>query len=412
MVEDLFLKIILSLAIGALVGIEREQRAKGEIAQGIRTFMLSSLLGFLSTYFSVLFQSFLIFYITFIFAGILTTLAYLRKTKAGHVGQTTNFALLLTFLLGTLVYFDTFPFYLSVSLAILLTFILSSKEILHTFSQHLTKEEVWNAVFFAVLSFVILPILPNRTIDPFNSINPFLIWSSVVIVLSLSFIAYILMKIFGPKKGIILSGILGGIVSSVAVTISMANDAKKNKKILFSAIFSIIVASSTMFLRMFFISSIFNYNLSFRIFAPLTILSLLGYFCALSYIEKIKKEKPKLILRSPLELKTALRFGLFFMLTMIFISITKSYFNENVVYPIALITGLADVDAIVISLSSLALTSISPSVAAKGIILAALANTFSKWLLTFWLGTRKMAFDVGKVFLVLILFGIAFLFFI
>jgi uncharacterized membrane protein (DUF4010 family) len=129
-------------------------------------------------------------------------------------------------------------------------------------------------------------------------------------------------------------------------------------------------------------------------------------------MEKIKKEKPKLILRSPLELKTALRFGLFFMFTMILINITKNYFSETVVYPIALITGLADVDAIVISLSSLAVTSISPSVAVKGIILAALANTFSKWLLTLWLGTRKMAFDIGKVFLALVVFGTAFLFFI
>jgi uncharacterized membrane protein (DUF4010 family) len=412
MVEEIFLKIILSLAIGALVGIEREQRAKGEIAHGIRTFMLSSLLGFLSTYFSVLFHSFIIFYLTFIFSGILTALAYYKKTKAGHVGQTTNIAFLLTFLLGTLVYFDKFPFYLSISLAILLTFILASKEILHAFTKHLTKKEVWSAVFFAILSFVVLPILPNRTIDPFNSINPFLIWSSVVIVLSLSFAAYILMKIFGPKKGIILSGILGGIVSSVAVTISMANKVKKNNKIFFSAIFSIIVASSTMFLRMFSISAIFNYSLSFRLFAPLAVLSILGYFCALGYMEKIKKEKPKLILRSPLELTTALKFGLFFMITMMIINISKNYFSEAVVYPIAIITGLADVDAIVISLSSLALTSISPSVAAKGIILAALSNTFSKWLLALWLGTKNMALDLGKVFSVLILFGIAFLFFI
>jgi uncharacterized membrane protein (DUF4010 family) len=220
------------------------------------------------------------------------------------------------------------------------------------------------------------------------------------------------MKIFGPKRGIILSGILGGIVSSVAVTISMANDAKKNSKIFYSAIFSVIVASSTMFLRIFFISSIFNYNLSFHLFAPLAILSILGYFCALGYMEKIKKEKPKLILRSPLELKTALRFGLFFMLTMMLVNVAKNYFSETVVYPIALITGLADVDAMVISLSSLAFTSISPSVAIKGIILTAIANTFSKWLLTFWLGAKKMALDVGKVFLVLILLGIAFLFFI
>ncbi|MEM5879369.1 MAG: DUF4010 domain-containing protein [Candidatus Aenigmatarchaeota archaeon] len=412
MVEELFLKIVLSLGIGALVGIEREQRAKGEVAQGIRTFMLASLLGFLSTHFSFLFQSFLPFYIAFCTAGVLTALAYLRKTREKHVGQTTNFAFLITFLLGVLLYFDTFPFYLSISLAILLTFILASKEILHTFSKHLTKKEIWNAVFFAVLSFVILPVLPNHTVDPFNSINPFLIWSSVVIVLSLSFVAYILMKIFGPKKGIILSGILGGIVSSVAVTISMASDAKKNKKIFYSAVFSIVLASSTMFLRMFFVSIVFNYNLAFQIFAPLAMLSVLGYFLSMSFLDKIKKEKPKLILRSPLDLKVALRFGVFFTIAMMVINIAKNYFSETVLYSIAFITGLADVDAIVISLSSLALTSISSTVAIKGIILAAISNTFSKWLLALWLGNRKVALDVGKVFSVLILVGAAILFFI
>ncbi|MEM5766092.1 MAG: DUF4010 domain-containing protein [Candidatus Aenigmatarchaeota archaeon] len=410
MVEEIFLKIILSLSIGALIGIEREQRARGEVAQGIRTFMLSSLLGFLSIHFSFLFQSFLPFYIAFIFVGILTALAYLRKTKE-HVGQTTNFAFLLTFLLGTLVFFDKFPFYLSISLAILLTFILASKEILHTFSKHLTKKEIWNAVFFAVLSFVVLPILPNYPIDPLNSINPFLIWSSVVIVLSLSFAAYIIMKIFGPKKGIIISGILGGIISSVAVTISMSSNTKKNKRIFYSAMFSIILASSTMFLRMFFLSTVFNYSLILMLL-PLVVLSILGYFFAFTFIEKIRKEKSSLVLKSPLDLKTALRFGVFFTLTMVLINITKNYFNESIVYPIAFITGLADVDAVVISLSSLAFNTISPSIAAKGIIIAAISNTLSKWFLALWFGTRKMVFYLGKVFLALVLVGMVTLFFI
>ncbi|MEM5829748.1 MAG: DUF4010 domain-containing protein [Candidatus Aenigmatarchaeota archaeon] len=410
MVEEIFLKTILSLGIGALIGIEREQRAKGEVAHGIRTFMLSSLLGFLSMQFSFFFQSFLPFYIAFIFTGILTTLAYFRRERE-DVGQTTSFAFLITFLLGALLVFDKFPFYLPISLAILLTFILASKEILHTFSRHLKKEEVWNAIFFALLSFVVLPILPNRPIDPFNSINPFLIWLSVVIVLSLSFFAYILMKIFGPKKGIILSGILGGIVSSVAVTISMATDAKKNKKIYHSALFSIILASSTMFLRMFFLSIIFNYTLV-PMLLPLVALSILGYFLAFGFIENIRKEKTSLILRSPLDLKAALKFGLFFTLATVLINITRNYFSERIVYPIAFLTGLVDVDAIAISLSSLAFTSISPSVSVKGIIIAAISNTLSKWLLALWFGTKKMAFDLGRVFLVLTLIGITILFFI
>jgi uncharacterized membrane protein (DUF4010 family) len=412
MVEEIFLKILISLGIGALIGTEREHRGKGELAQGIRTFMLASLLGLLSTYFSTIFHSFLIFYISFLAVCTLTVLAYMNKIKSKHLGLTTEFAFLITFLLGVLVYFDNFPFYISISLSIFLFFTLASKELLHAFSKHLTKEEIWNFAIFAILSFVVLPILPNKPIDPFNAINPFMIWASIVVVLSLSFVAYILMKIFGAKKGLILSGFLGGIVSSVAVTISMASQAKKNKKILYSAIFSILIASSTMFLRMFFLSTLFNLKLAPFLFFPLATLSILGYFSSLGFLEKVEKEKPKMMLKSPLDFKVALRFGIFFISSLFFVHVTKNYFGEMVIYPIAFITGLGDVDAVTISLSSLAYTSISPGVAVNGIILAALSNTLSKWLLVFWLGNREMASNIGKTFLALMIVGAIILFFI
>jgi len=406
MMEDIFLKIIFSLGIGALVGVEREQRIKGELAQGIRTFMLASFLGTLSSYFSSMLQSFIPFYITFIVMGMLTTLGYLNKTKRNkQLGMTTEFAFLLTFLFGVMIFYDSFPFYLSVSAAILLTFILASKELLHAFSKHLKSGEVWNAVLFAILTFIVLPILPNRTIDPFDAINPFVIWAGVVVVLSISFAAYILMKIFGAKRGIILTGLLGGLISSMAVAVSMANDSKKHKRILYSATFAVLLASSTMFPRVLIISGIFNYSVALTLFVPLAIIGVLGYILAFSIFEKILKEKPKLALKSPLDLKTALRFGFFFTVILFLSSLARNYFGESAIYPIALLAGLVDVDAITISFLSLALTSLSPAVAVKGIIIAALANTFSKWLLIFWLGNRKMAGIIGKIFLVMIVVG-------
>lgn len=405
MIPDIFLKIILSLGIGALVGIEREHRGKGELAEGVRTFMLASFFGMMSSYFSYFLQSFIPLYISFISAGVLTALAYMNKVKTKHLGLTTEFAFLLTFLIGVLLYYDSFPFYLSISAAILLTFILASKELLHTFSKHLTNKEIWNAVFFAILAFIILPILPNRTIDPFNAINPFVVWASVITILSISFAAYILMKFFDARMGMILTGLLGGVASSTAVTVSMANNVKKHNRMLYSAIFSMLIASSTMFLRMFFVSSIFNFGVASMLFIPLTILGILGYLLSLSFFEKTMKEKPKLVLKSPLDLKTALTFGLFFTIILFLSNLAKNYFGESAIYVIALLAGLVDVDAVTISFSSLALTSISPIIAVRGIILVALANTFSKWLLVSWLGTRKMTIAVGKVFLALIIVG-------
>ncbi|MEM7826487.1 MAG: DUF4010 domain-containing protein [Candidatus Aenigmatarchaeota archaeon] len=411
MVPEVFLKFVLSLGIGALIGIEREQRGKGEFAQGVRTFILASLLGTISAHFSFLLNSFLPFYIAFVISGILTTLGYINKSKKKRYGLTTEFAFLLTFLLGVLVYFDNFPFYISISLAILLTFLLASKELLHTFSKHLKREEIWSAVFFAVLSFVVLPILPNRYVDPLGIFNPFLIWASIVAVLSISFIAYILIKIFKGREGVILTGILGGMVSSTAVTISMIEEVKKNKKILEIAVVSILLASATMFLRVFFLASIFNFNLLPLLFQPFFILAILNFLPAIYLSRKTRGKKSPMILTSPLQFKVAFFFTALLLLTLVLIHLVKLFFGEEAIYLISFLAGLANMDAITISLSSSAFSTISPSIAVKSLILASISNTFSKWLLAFALKQREIAFSIGKIFFFLILASIAMLFF-
>lgn len=196
----LFQKIILSLTIGALVGIEREKRGRGELAEGLRTFMLVCLFGVLSGVFSDVLHSDLPFFAAFFAVGALTVLAYVAKTKRRHLGLTTEMAFLLTFIIGIVIFFDNYPYFLSISLGILLTFILISKEFLHRFAKQLKIKEIRDAVCFAVLTFVILPMLPNRTIDPFNTLNPFLIWLSIVLVLSISFVGYVAMESFWSKK--------------------------------------------------------------------------------------------------------------------------------------------------------------------------------------------------------------------
>jgi uncharacterized membrane protein (DUF4010 family) len=406
----LFQKIILSLAIGALVGIEREKRGKGELAEGLRTFMLVCLFGFLSGLFSDMLQSHLPFLIAFFSVGILTVLGYIAKTKHGHLGLTTEMAFLSTFAIGIVIFFDSYPYFLSISLGLLLTFILISKEFLHRFAKHLKIKEIRDAVIFAILTFIILPMLPNHTVDPFNALNPFLIWLSIVLVLSISFVGYIAMKIFGTGRGLALTGLFGGLASSTGVAIAMAETVRRNKRILYSATFAVIIASSTMFLRMIAVSSIFNFEVGLRLLLPMLIFAFAGYLLSLKSWKKILKEKTILSIGSPLSLKPALKFGILFTIILFVSNLAKNYFGPTGLYLIALIAGLVEVDAITISYSSLALSTTSPPlVAVNGILIAALSNTFSKWLLVNWFGSKRMGLEVGKVFSVLIGLGLLFL---
>ncbi|HLC39568.1 MAG TPA: DUF4010 domain-containing protein [archaeon] len=414
MVEEIFLKIILSLALGALIGIERERRGKGELVEGLRTFMLISLLGMLTVYFSIeLLNSILPVFIAFIFVGLLTTVGYYVKTKGGkgkHIGMTTEIAFLVTFLIGLFVYFDAYPYFISVSLAILLTLILVSRESMHRFAKHVKEKEIWDAIIFAILTFIILPILPTKLVVLGVDLNPFVIWLSIVFVLSISFAGYILMKVLGTRVGLGLTGLFGGLASSTAVAVSMAEKSRANKRIVYSAAFATIIASSTMFFRVVALATIINTEVALLLILPLGILGVVGYLMSYFMWKKNSREQAKVEIGSPLALKSALQFGIFFTVILFFANLVRTYVGEIGIYLVSLFSGLVDLDAINISLSTLAISSITPAIAARGIILAALANTASKWFLTRWLGSRAMSNEVGKSFAVIITVGIVLLF--
>lgn len=404
----LFQKILLSLAIGGLIGIEREKRGKGELPEGLRTFIIVCLFGVLSGLFSDIMKSNLPFLIAFISIGILTALGYVQKTKHGHQGLTTEMAFLSTFAIGIIIFFDSYPYFLSVSLGILLTFILIFKEILHRFAKHLKIKEIRDAVIFAILAFIILPLLPNTTIDRFNALNPFLVWLSIVLVLSISFTGYIAMKIFGARKGLALTGLFGGLAGSTPVSIAMAEDVRRNKKILYSAAFAVAIASSTMFLRIIAVSSVFNFEIGLRLILPMVILALSGYIMSFKCWQKTSKEKATFSVGSPLALKSAFEFGIFFTIVLFASNLAKNYLGPAGLYLVAMMAGFVEVDAVVVSYSSLAaLGSVfSPMVAVNGILIAAISNTFSKWLMVNWFGSRKMGSEVGKIFAAPIVLGL------
>ena len=410
MATDILIKLILSLALGALIGIEREKHGKWELIEGMRTFMLVSFLATLSAYFSEVLNSILIIIIAFIFKGLLTILGYLSKIKHKHVGLTTEVAFLLTFVIGLIVYSDSYPYYLSIASGLVLTLILASKGRMHHFAKHLKEKEIWDAIIFAIITFVILPILPNRTIDPFNSFNPFLVWLSIVLVLTISFVGYIAMKIFGVRKGIALTGLLGGVASSTALSVAMAEETRKYPRIFNSAAFAICLAGSTMFLRMLAMDFVINTDVAMKVVIPLAVLGIVGYVLSL-FILKNKKNEQKINVSSPLAFKSAFSFGIFFVLVFFISRLAENYVGNAGILLFAFLAGLIEVDAINISFATLAITTITPAVAVYGILLAAIANTVSKWGLAKYFGTTALAKDVGKVFIFLVGIGVVFLIF-
>lgn len=408
MATDIFIKLILSLSLGALIGIERERKGKGEHIEGMRTFMLVSFLATLSSYFAEFLNSIWIIFIAFSFVGILTAFGYLSKTRKKHFGLTTEIAFLLTFMIGLIVYSDNYPYLLSISSGIALTLILASKGRMHHFAKHLKEGEIWNAIAFAVITFVILPVLPNQLF--LNFFNPFLVWLSIVLVLSISFVGYIAVKVFGVRRGIAVTGALGGLASSTAVTVAMSEDTKKFPKIFNSAAFAIALASSTMFLRMLAIDFVVNANVAINLIIPLVVLGVLGYFFSFSMWKKSKIQK--INLNSPLSFKSAFSFGVFFIIVFLISRLAENFLGSAGILIFAFLAGLVEVDAINISLATLALSSLSPLTAVQGILLAGIANTVSKWGLSKFMGTADLAKDVGKVFIFIVVIGLALLYFV
>ena len=337
--KEILLKVAISLVLGAIIGIEREKRMKESFA-GFRTFMLACLLGFLSSYVSNLLSINLLPHSLF-FIGVLAAINFYRKViyKRGK-GITTEIAFTLTFLIGVILYHESYPFILSTALALLLTLILALKESLHDFAHKVTKTEIVDFVIFGLVAFVVYPILPGPPIDPFGVLNLKFIWKALVAIFGLSFLVYSIFRIL-KTKGIFLSSILGGLINSIYMSNFFSTKLKK------PIIYPYMASVSSMILRVFLLSVIINPtltspNLSFLLTA------LFGYLISylLSQKNERRNEKVRVEMKSPLSFKFLAFyipvFTLLFFLANI-ISKNLGLFGSKIM---ALVVGLIDTSSL------------------------------------------------------------------
>lgn len=399
----LFQRFGIALVLGLLIGVERENEKSGAFA-GIRTFPLISLMGCTGAMISQLFVPWTFAMAFVILAALVITAHILASPK--RTGITTEIAALLTFLFGGLVWWQMTPLALALSFATVL--LLATKKPLERISQKIGQQDIAAALQFGLITLIILPVLPDRTFGPLDVLNPYNIWLMVILIAGINFIGYVLIKILGARQGILLAGILGGIGSSTAVTLSFT--AKSKKELALAPLFAlgIVIASSIMFIRVLVEAFTVNPSVGKILSIPISCAGISGLLCCvLVWFFKIKNlektsEKEDIKTSNPFELWPAILFGLLFAVILFVSKGAQNLFGTSGIYFSSIITGLTDVDPITLSLSSLAGETITDTVAARGITLAALSNTFVKMLITFTGAPRliKYAFPIFSVMIV------------
>ncbi|WP_135823702.1 MgtC/SapB family protein [Halorussus ruber] len=401
-------RVFVAFAIGALVGLEREQAESGGTFAGSRTFPLFAVIGALVyAFFPALLP---------VAVGAITlalTVAYAGKIWIERdIGLTTLTAAILTIFLGALTTHSERGAELAVIVGGAVTVLLSAKDAIHDFVDQVGEEERRATSKFILVAVVVLPVLPDRELDVLAGLNPQYVWLMVVFVTGLSFAVYVLSQIVGPKRGIALTGIVGGFVSSTATTVSMAEQTADAPSLYHVSAFSIVVASTVMFPRAVVEVAFVNPALLPQVVIPLGAMTITGALVAAGLYWRSTTENPNVVeidITNPFRLRTGLFFGVIFALVLLVSESADTWFGVSGVYVTAFVSGLADVDAITLTLSTLAREgSITPTVATTGIVIGAIANTLVKAGLVWVLGTRQLGKVVTGLLGLVSVVGIAF----
>jgi uncharacterized membrane protein (DUF4010 family) len=402
----IFQRILLSIAIGSLIGLEREHHAKAtkQTFAGLRTFMLTALLGVLTPYVSDILGNQIPIFLGF--GAIITMMLasyYASFRKHGSIGMTTEVAFLITYIIGLLFFYESAPFFIPISVGIIMTIILFAMKPLHEFAHAVKENEIRDAVIFAALVFIVLPLIPNQPVDPWGALNPYLIWVSMVVLMSLSFASYLALKLLGDRIGLGLTGFFGGLISSTSTAVEMGEVMKENKNVVKSAVFAMIVAASTMFFRLSVVAGVFNYDIALSLAPWLVIMGAAGIVLSIAAYRRIGKEHAHVEFSSPISFKMVLKFMIVFVGIMFFSSVTQSYL-PSAIYLIAALSGIFDVDAITISLVSGSML-LPTDVSINAILIAVIVNTISKAVLGRWIGGKNTGHEIEKVFIPLTIFA-------
>ena len=414
--QELLTRLGLALAIGLLIGVERGWRerdqAEGERTAGLRTFALVGLLGgvWAALHATVGPLPFAAAFLAF--AGGFTLFKWRESEREGDFGATTLVAALLTFSLGALAVLGSMT--VAAAAAVAVVTLLAAKRWLHGWIATLTWEELRATLILLVMSFVALPVLPDRGFGPYGALNPHALWLMTIAIAGVSFIGYVAVRVAGTRYGTLVAGVAGGLVSSTVATVDLARKAREQPGTSRIELAGALAASSIMFLRILVIVALFGASHLALLAAPLTVAALVLLGASLAFGARWTEEggedtggKP---FRNPFELVAVLRFAAMLAVILVASKWLVALFGGRGAVGAAAFAGLADVDAITLSITQVRGAAITAQEAAWAIFVAALANSVTKTGIALYIGTPGFGLRYGAVTLAAIVAAAALLF--
>lgn len=411
-ISFIFQQLGIALVLGLLVGLQRESVAS-RIA-GLRTFPLVTVFGLITALLAQTWGGWMIV------AGLVSLAVLIFSGKMAESdegkpdpGLTTEVALLLMYGVGAylMIGYREIAIAMGGGIAVLLHF----KGQLHNVVMRLSDADLKAIMQFALISLVILPILPNNFYGPngYDVFNPRNTWLMVVLIVGINLSGYIIYKFFGDKVGVLLAGLLGGMISSTATTVSYARRTAQAAEANVPAAIVILIASCVVFARLLLeIATVSPVFLPAALGPLLTMMIVLALVTLVLWLVKHDEIDDMPDPENPSELKSALLFGLFYSVILFAVAFAREKFGSSGLYFVAAISGMTDVDAITLSTSQLVnLNRITPDRGWRLITVATISNLLFKALTIAVIGHRRLLLKTGIGFVAVILSGVAILLF-
>jgi uncharacterized membrane protein (DUF4010 family) len=397
MVPETFLQLAVALGLGLLVGLQRE-RMDSAIA-GIRTFALITLFGAVAAHLGQVFGGWVVAAGMVVAAGFVVSGNFARLAKGeADPGQTTEFTAVLMYGVGVWVVVGSMA--VAVALGGTVAVLLHLKEPLHRFVGRMGEGDLKAIMQFVLIALVILPVLPDRTFGPYDVLNPYQIWWMVVLIVGLSLAGYVAFKLVGANAGAVLSGLLGGVISSTATTVTYSRRAKEDPESSRLAALIVMIASAVVFGRVLVEIAVVARDRFPELAPPLA--AMLGVTLALSLALWIGARRDPCAppeAENPAELKSAIVFGVVYAAVLLAVAFARDRFGKAGLLTVAALSGLTDMDAITLSTSRLVRGGgLDPDSGWRAILLASLSNLVFKAGIVAVLGSRRLFGRVALLF--------------
>lgn len=406
MLSSTFMNLATALGLGLLIGLQKE-RAASPLA-GLKTFALVSVAGAVAALIGATTTPWIIVGgLLAITALMVTGNAVLVRKPEWDPGQTTEVAFIVTYLIGALVVVG--PREAAIVMGATVAMLLHLREELKDWVERLSDRDVRAIMQFVVISLVILPILPDETFGPYDVLNPRQVWLMVVLIVGINLAGYGAFRVLGSRAGAALAGVLGGVISSTATTVSYARTTKTDEGATATAVVIVWVASSVVFVRL--LVEIGAVAPDFLPTAAGPLLAMLVLFLVLAATVWKSATAPgesPLEPVNPSELRPAVLFGALYAGVLFVVAAAQDRLGDVGLYAAAMVSGLTDVDAITLSTSQLVDSGrLDPNTGWRLILIAVLSNLVFKIGLAVSLGSRAFARRLGALGGIALLGGVA-----